>query len=132
MTFAGFGKPMFGNYGWYAVDSNFGFEKTVLDDLEALTVKAASADLGKAISQIPNEAPRIVATTSKPQLTITSEPPGAEIEINGEYIGSTPTTATVGTGQMAIVLKKAGFLPWQRSLKIAEGDKRTVHADLTK
>ncbi|MCC7495897.1 MAG: PEGA domain-containing protein [Fimbriimonadaceae bacterium] len=132
MAFAGFGKPMFGRYSWYAVDSSFNLEKAILDDLEGEAGKAASGDLDKAISQLPTEAPKPANSQGKPQLTITSEPTGAEIEINGEYIGSTPTTATVNDGALVITIKKPGFQPWQRTVKVAGGDKRTVHGDLLK
>jgi len=132
MSFAGFGKPMFGKYGWYAVESNFNFEKGMMDELEAQAKRAASDDLDKAISQLPTEAPKSVDSEAKPQLTITSEPSGAEIEINGEFIGNTPTTVTVKAGKVVAKLKKAGFQLWERTLTLNPGDKRTLNAEMVK
>jgi hypothetical protein len=132
MSFAGFGKPMFGRYGWYAVESNFNFEKALLDDLETRAKQAAAADLDKAISLLPTEAPKPAESLAKPQLTITSEPSGAEIEIDGEFIGNTPTTVTAKEGKVAVKVKKAGFQPWERTLTLNPGDKRTLHAELVK
>ena len=60
MSFAGFGKPFMGTLGWYAVESNFNFEKMLLDGLEAQSKQAANADLDRAISQLPTEAPKVV------------------------------------------------------------------------
>ena len=109
MSFAGFGKPMFGQYGWYAVESNFTFEKTLLDELEVQAKQAASVDLNKAITQLPTEAPKLVeSAASKPQLTITSDPSGAEIEIDAEFIGNTPTTVMAKGGSVTVKLRKAG------------------------
>jgi hypothetical protein len=76
------------------VESNFNFEKNLMDELEVQSKKAASNDLDKAISQLPTEAPKPLESGVRPQLTITSEPSGAEIEIDGEFIGNTPTTVT--------------------------------------
>lgn len=132
MSFAGFGKPMFGKYGWYAVESNFNFEKNLMDQLEAQSKQAATADLDKAISQLPTEAPKPVESAPKPQLTITSEPSGAEIEIDGEFIGNTPTTVTVKEGKVVVKVKKAGFQSWERTLTLNPGDKRTLNAELVK
>jgi diacylglycerol kinase family enzyme len=132
MSFAGFGKPMFGQYSWYAVESNFNFEKNLMDELEIQAKKAASDDMDKAISQLPTEAPKPVETVAKPQVTITSEPSGAEIEIDGEFIGNTPTTVTAKEGKVVVRVKKAGFQQWERTLTLAPGDKRTLNAEMTK
>jgi hypothetical protein len=132
MSFAGFGRPFMGTLGWYVVESNFSFEKALLDGLEAQSKLAASADLDKAISQLPTEAPKPAESAAKPQLTITSEPSGAEIEINGEFIGSTPTTLATKEGKVVVKVKKAGFQPWERTLTLNPGDKRTLSADLVK
>lgn len=132
MIFAGFGKPMFGQYGWYAVESNFNFEKALLDELAAQARLAASDDLDKAISQLPTEAPEPIEATAKPQLTITSEPSGAEIEIDGEFIGNTPTTIVAKQGKVVVKVKKNGFHQWERTLILNRGDKRTLNAEMVK
>lgn len=133
MSFAGFGKPMFGQYGWYAVESNFNFEKALLDAVESQSAQVASADLDRAIGELPTEAPRQeILEAAKPQLTFTSEPAGAEIEIDGEYIGSTPTTAVVKEGAVSVVVKKTGYQVWERRMRLSSGDKRTIHAELAK
>lgn len=132
MSFAGFGRPFMGSLGWYAVDSNFNFEKILLDQLDAQSRQAASADLDKAIIQLPTEAPKPVESAAKPQLTITSEPSGAEIDIDGEFIGSTPTTVTAKQGKVVVKVKKVGFQPWERTLTLNPGDKRTLNAEMVK
>src|SRR5205807_7946436 len=73
---------------------------------------------------VPTEAPRPLEIEAKPQLTITSEPNGAEIEIDGEFIGNAPTTTTVKHGKVVVKVKKAGFQPWERTLKIGRASCR--------
>jgi hypothetical protein len=41
-----------------------------------------------------DEAPKPIDSDARPRLTITPEPNGAEIEIDGEFVGNTPTTLT--------------------------------------
>jgi hypothetical protein len=130
--FAGFGKPMFGQYSWYAVESNFNLEKILMDELEKQSKQAASLDLDNAISQLPTESQNPAEAAQMPQLTITSEPSGAEIEIDGEFIGNTPTTVTAKPGKMVVKLKKNGFQQWERTLTLNPGDKRTLSAEMIK
>lgn len=132
MSFAGFGKPFMGTLGWYAVESNFNFEKAMLDGLQAQSRQAANADLDKAISQLPTGASNPIESAVKPQLTITSEPSGAEIEIDGEFIGNTPTTVTAKGGKVAVKVMKTGFQPWERTLTLNPGDKRTLNVEMVK
>ncbi len=132
MSFAGFGKPFMGSLSWYAVDSNFNFERALLQQLEAQSRQAARVDLDKAISRLPTETPKAVEGPARPQLTITSDPPGAEIEIDGEFIGNTPTTIMTKEGSVVVKVTKAGFQTWERTLKLSAGDKRTLSVEMSK
>ncbi len=131
MSFAGFGKPFLGTLGWYAVDSNFNFEKVILDQLDVQSKAAANADLDRAISQLPTVSPK-ANEMAQPQLTITSDPAGAEIEIDGEFIGNTPTTVTVKQGKVFVKVKRGGFKHWERALTLNPGDKRTLSAEFVR
>jgi len=134
MSFAGFGKPFMGTYGWFALDSNFAYEAVLLDALEEKSKLAKKNDLDKAISQLPNQALPTTTTeaASKPQLTISSVPVGAEIEIDGEFIGNTPTTVVAKSGKVVVKVKKTGFQTWERTLTLNTGDKRSLSAEMVK
>jgi hypothetical protein len=62
----------------------------------------------------------------------TSAPAGADVLINGEYWGRTPTIdlTNLPAGTHAIVVKKMGYLPWERSVMLAPGDERAIVAEL--
>ncbi len=64
-------------------------------------------------------------------LTIDSTPAGADIEIDGAFVGSTPSTITVDPGSHQVVVKKKGFNDWSKTLNVTGG---TIHlnADLEK
>jgi PEGA domain-containing protein len=55
------------------------------------------------------------------ELSISSTPPGADIEIDGNYVGSTPSTVGVASGQHQISVKKTGFKPWERKIAVSSG-----------
>src|ERR1019366_3957834 len=43
-----------------------------------------------------------------------SSPAGADIEVDGKYIGSTPSTITVQAGEHTITMRKQDFGAWQK------------------
>ena len=49
-------------------------------------------------------------------------PPGADIELGGAFDGNTPSTIMVTAGDHAITLKKSGFAPWERTIKVSGGN----------
>jgi hypothetical protein len=63
------------------------------------------------------------------EIEITSAPSGAEIELDGSFVGSTPSTIGVAAGDHIITIKKNGYRPWERKLKTNTG-KVGIAADL--
>ena len=55
---------------------------------------------------------------------IDSTPPGADIEIDGRFVGNTPSTVSVAPGSHQIAVKKKGFTGWSKTLNVTGG---TVH-----
>ncbi|KZX58567.1 hypothetical protein A3709_18275 [Halioglobus sp. HI00S01] len=55
---------------------------------------------------------------------VNSEPPGADILVDGEAQGQTPATVEIIQGQREITLQKPAFAPWRQALEVtAEADK---------
>jgi hypothetical protein len=63
------------------------------------------------------------------KLSLTSVPDGAEIEVDGNFVGSTPSTIDLPPGTHAIVVKKKGFANWERKAQLLAGDVR-INAEL--
>ncbi|MGA2048752.1 MAG: PEGA domain-containing protein [Terracidiphilus sp.] len=57
-------------------------------------------------------------------LVVDSTPPGADIEIDGAFVGNTPSTVAVAPGNHQISVKKKGFGDWAKTLAITGG---TIH-----
>jgi len=62
----------------------------------------------------------------------TSTPPGAEITLDGKYVGSTPSEIAVAAGMHAVVLSLPGFAQWRRDLTVTPSSELTVNAVLEK
>lgn len=132
MSFSASGAPM-GTYdfSWFDMSSTLVFESNLLDEIERLSKQANDTDMDRAISQLPEKLPEPPAA-ELPKLTITSEPTGAEIEINGEWIGNTPTKLQVEDGKSVLKVTLSGYQVWERTLRLRPGDERTIRVGLTK
>jgi hypothetical protein len=62
----------------------------------------------------------------------TSTPPDAELWVDGEYWGATPTAdlTRLSAGPHTILVKKLGYQPWERKVTLTPGDDRTITAEL--
>jgi len=60
-------------------------------------------------------------TAQQAQLQVSSTPDGADIEIDGNYVGSTPSTVGASAGQHLVSVKKSGFKPWERKITVSSG-----------
>jgi len=70
------------------------------------------------------------ATSAKVQ--IESIPPGAEIEVDGSFVGSTPSDIQIAEGSHTIVVKKSGYKNWERTLKTGGGSSVHLRAEMEK
>jgi hypothetical protein len=77
----------------------------------------------------PVAPPRAPAPTSQASLTIDSSPPGADIEVDGAFVGNTPSTISIASGHHEIAVKKKGFATWSRTLNVTGGTIR-LNAEL--
>jgi hypothetical protein len=55
------------------------------------------------------------------QVEITSAPAGADIDLDGSFVGSTPSTLGVQPGDHTLTVKKDGYKPWERNIKVTTG-----------
>ena len=54
-------------------------------------------------------------------LAVSSAPSGADIEIDGSFVGSTPSSISVPLGDHTIAIKKSGYQTWQRTIRVSGG-----------
>jgi len=68
-------------------------------------------------------------TSAHLNLAVTSSPDGADIEVDGRFMGSTPSSIELVPGDHIVVVRKPGFKSWERKLQLTGGDIR-LNADL--
>lgn len=93
----------------------------------------------KPTSEIPStpaiQDPDIKQAQNKPSaeasaISIKSVPDGAEITVDGKYVGSTPSTLQLTSGDHTISIEKSGFKVWQRTISVTPGGSVSVDATL--
>lgn len=63
---------------------------------------------------------------------IKSEPDGADIFIDGKFVGSTPSTLQIPSGDHSISIRKVGFSAWERTISAIAGGNIRLSATLEK
>ncbi|HKM79529.1 MAG TPA: PEGA domain-containing protein [Candidatus Acidoferrum sp.] len=126
----------------------FGFPKCEnfwikFEDMKPKEIQKVSLMLGKpnvdettAAAASPAAAAAPVAAAEPPKntnvtLSIRSTPEAADIEVDGSFVGSTPSAIDLATGEHTVIISKKGFEPWKRTIKLASGDIK-VNAELEK
>ena len=61
---------------------------------------------------------------------ITSNPDGAEIEVDGAFVGIAPRARNLKAGKYMLTVRKKGYGSWKREISIEAGDMLDVHAEL--
>src|ERR1700676_30238 len=66
---------------------------------------------------------RALATAN---LDISSTPPNADIEVDGSFIGNTPSSFGLASGEHTVKISKNGYKPWERKVKTSTGAESNV------
>ena len=101
---------------WPAGVNGKTFESETYRILAVLGKRPTAQDITPAPS-----APAAHPTGTVASLTVDSNVPGADIEIDGAFVGNTPSTVSVAPGAHQIVVKEKGFADWTRTLSVTGG-----------
>jgi len=74
-------------------------------------------------------APNTGLTNSK--LAVSSVPDGADIEVDDNFVGNTPSVVELVYGEHNVAVKKSGYKTWQRKIKLSGGEIK-INAELEK
>ena len=64
--------------------------------------------------------------------SFSSTPSGAEVSVDGRYVGSTPSVLSLNVGNHAVEVSLPGFAQWKRQLTVSAGSELSVNAVLQK
>jgi PEGA domain len=77
-------------------------------------------------------APPGEASVPDSTIEVSSEPPGAEVDLDGKYIGNTPSTLRLKPGEYTLTVRKEGYSPWTRKITVIPDSRLSVEAELQK
>jgi|GEM_PF-2055210 len=66
--------------------------------------------------------PKSSALTYGVTAEISSDPSGADIEIDGGFVGTTPSSVGIGAGEHTLRVLRNGYQPWERTLRSSTGN----------
>ena len=94
------------------------------------TGSAPATATGTALAPSSDAAPATPDALASVQLS--SNPAGAEIAVDGNYVGNTPSLIKLKPGTHSITMTMPGYAPWVRSIETAAGESRNFAATLEK
>jgi hypothetical protein len=65
-------------------------------------------------------------------IVVTSNPNGAEITVDGKFMGTTESTLKLSPGEHTVKIGKAGYKEWNRTITLGAGSSITIDATLEK
>jgi hypothetical protein len=74
--------------------------------------------------------PAVASATAK--VALESNPAGADIEVDGKFVGSTPSEVQLTEGEHTISVKKTGYKDWERKLTVSSGSSVHLSAEMEK
>jgi hypothetical protein len=77
------------------------------------------------------QATAVAASSADPATTvsISSVPASADVEVDGKFVGNTPSSAMLPAGEHSIRITRKGYKAWERKLTVSGGS-TTIHAEL--
>jgi hypothetical protein len=87
---------------------------------------ASSPTRPSAATQATNVIAIQSSASSEASISIDSTPQGADVEVDGAFVGNTPSTISLAPGVHGISVKKKGFADWTRKMNITGG---SVHVN---
>jgi PEGA domain len=91
-------------------------------------VAATPASVASA-SVVPAAVAAAVPAQKSSVVQITSEPDGADIEVDGNFVGSTPSQVELPPGDYSLRVTKNGYVPWEKKLHTIGGNV-TINAEM--
>ncbi len=104
------------------------------DGQQAIVATAQSAQPEPQPADNPQAGPQPEAAAPAQPATVTvkSTPLGADITVDGKFVGNTPSTIPLSPGDHTVSVEKEGLRPWQRQMTVSAGGNINLDATLEK
>lgn len=71
-----------------------------------------------------------VSATAQGSISVESNPSGADIELDGIFVGNTPSEIPVQVGDHRVRISKGTYKPYERTIRVIAGARQNISADL--
>ena len=126
------GGPLLNGYGEVV---GINTAKIVRKDVQNIGFALSSTDLIEVLHRfypsvsVPNSPP-IQPPDGFGTVTISSDPDGADIYLDGKFVGNTPATLKLPIGPHTVQIKSLGHTDWERSIEILKDSQLNLKAQL--
>lgn len=90
-------------------------------ETQVAAAAASESDAAPAAADANAAVPSSPPVDAEVEVVITSIPDAAEIEIDGQFVGSTTSNLALRPGEHVITVKKSGYKDWSRKVKLSNG-----------
>src|SRR5580698_1176650 len=84
--------------------------------------KFQQADSSQQVQTTQPGSPSNAASQSDAGVEVSSAPSGADVELDGNFVGNTPSTIGGSQGDHTITVKKNGYKLWEKKIKVTSGN----------
>jgi hypothetical protein len=103
------------------------------DSKKGATLSTAALQTATApLESSPDANPQTETVAQPGTVIVKSTPAGADINVDGKYMGSTPSTIQLAPGDHQISIEKEAMTPWERTMTVTAGGSSTIDATLEK
>jgi hypothetical protein len=131
------GGPLLNTYGEVVGVNTWKIVKDGGDNVQSINFALSSSDLLDVLHRFyPAALAPAVAPAQQPavagdgSVAISSDPDGAEVYLDGKFVGNAPETLKLPAGSHTIQLKSAGRADWQRTIEILKDSQLNLKAQL--
>lgn len=114
-------------------------EETIKFDIDNTNVKTQWDPMSASKTETtsaPEKQTAAIVSGAEPEefgkVTVKSDPANAEILVDNAFVGNSPATVKLKSGEHAITINSDGFTAWTRSLTVPPGSELTLDAHLNK
>ena len=71
-------------------------------------------------------------SAAKEAVNVSSNPAGADVLVDGEFVGNCPAVLKLGSGKHTVAVKMSGYKDWSREISVQSGSEVQLTANLEK
>ena len=110
-------------------------QKVVKEGFQSIGFALSSSDLIEVLHRFypAVTSPALVTETSSDAfgtVTVSSDPDGAEVYLDGKFIGNTPATLEIPAGEHALRLASPNRASWERTVEILKDSRVSLKAQI--